>query len=133
MYEMGRKTSIWHVFWPVLKGVFGKFSGPFWKEYLASFLARFETSIWQVFWLVLKWVQINFIFIDNVCILCYPAMSKSPKQLSNLTEKSRNNRSFNPFLECLLSGPCYTVIVSYHMFYMNHLPGDCCLYIRKIK
>jgi len=42
-----------------------------------------------------------------------PAMSKSPKQLTNNTEKSRNQHSSSRFQECLSSHQHFSVTISY--------------------
>ena len=39
----------------------------------------------------------------------------------------------NCFQGCPLSGPCFSVSVSYHLLQMNRVPGDCYLYTRPIK
>ena len=52
-------------------------------------------------------------------------MLKSPQQMSNSTDESRNKRSSCLFRGCPLSRQRYTVAVSNCSFYMNHEPSDC--------
>jgi hypothetical protein len=47
---------------------------------------------------ILSWVQMNFIFNDNVRILCLSCNVKKSKNLSDLNKKERNKRHSSPFI-----------------------------------
>jgi hypothetical protein len=74
-------------------------------------------------YLPVSWrVQIHFIFTDNDVYCVYPAMPKSPKQLSNCLKRAENNRLSNRFQWCHLPFPrvyCYHFLPS---LYMNQIP-----------
>ena len=77
----------------------------------------------------------HFQFISLMIILMwvywycvYHAMSKCRNNMQILL-KSAERSTVRIILECALSHPCYTVIISYCPFYMNKVPGDCYLYI----
>ena len=77
----------------------------------------------------------HFQFISLMIILMwvywycvYHAMSKCRNNMQILL-KSAERSAVRIILECALSHPCYTVIISYCPFYMNKVPGDCYLYI----
>jgi len=55
----------------------------------------------------------------------YSVMLKSPNQVSNSTDESRNKRSSWFFRGCPLSRQRYTVAVSNCSLFMNHEPSDC--------
>ena len=58
-------------------------------------------------------VQIDFIFNDNVPILCYPAISKSPKQLPNYLKITETSVVLIVFNCVSYDVSTYTVTVSF--------------------
>ena len=65
----------------------------------------------DLLWPVLQWVQINFIYTDNVLILCLFC-----KATAKLSEKSRSNRRSTLTLCSMLSSDvyAYTITVAIH-------------------
>ena len=56
-------------------------------------------------------VQMNYIFSDNVCILCLSCNVKKLKTTAKLSNKNRNKHRCNQFSSDVHA---YTVTVSYH-------------------
>ena len=78
----------------------------------------------KLFWSVLQLqlVLINFIFTDNVCILCLSCNVKKFKTTAKLSEKSRNKYHSNHFQQCSLSCPCLYCYCFLPLLYMNQVP-----------
>jgi len=89
--------------------IFGKY-----QIYLFVLYKQIEKSSFSG---LFHWVQINYIFTNNVHIYCVDtAMAESPKQLPIFTEMSRNKCHSNHFQGPPLSSLC-TITISYCSLY----------------
>ena len=74
--------------------------------------------------------QVEKRYFGGNCV--YPAYSKSPKQLRN-SKKDRKERRSHYFQLCPLSRTHYSVTGSYHLLFMNRVPGDYYQYTSRIQ
>jgi hypothetical protein len=87
-----------------------------------SFRKRQKVSLCELFLPVLQQVQINYIFTDNVGMLCLSCNVKKSKTIVKFSEKSRNKRRSNRFLWCPLSRPCLYCFSFLPSLNMNRVP-----------
>ena len=77
-------------------------------KYITYIVRKYNMRLWQAFWTCFSMSVIKFYFHWQSLYIVFILQSlKSPKQLSNFTEKSRNKDS-NCFKGCSLSRLCYT-------------------------
>ena len=81
-----------------------------------------KVSLCELFLPVLQQVQINYIFTDNVGMLCLSCNVKKSKTIVKFSEKSRNKSRSNRFLWCPLSRPCLYCFSFLPLLNMNQVP-----------